>query len=73
MTFILRAKRKMNEKKFMDYLKRYGWSLNSLQEYCYNNRVFSPAGFVVNFGSLSEEQFAQAARVMCDALRKRNV
>ena len=73
MTFILRAKRKMNEKKFMDYLRRYGWSLNSLQEYCYNNRVFSPAGFVVNFGSLSEEQFAQAARVMCEALRKRNV
>ena len=43
--------------------------MNSLDEYCYNMHKYSPVRYVVNFGSLSEEQFARAAEAMCDVVR----
>lgn len=69
MTFILRAKTGFNGKKFINTLKNEGVLLNSLEEYCYNTSDFFQNRYIVNFGSVDEEQFEKAADKMCSALK----
>ena len=46
-----------------------GLILKPLSEYCFNESDFAKNRYVVNFGSVTEEQFKKAAQVMCKALR----
>jgi len=70
MTFMLRGKLPFDHKCFMSGIRERGLSLNSLDEYCYNDHVFSPVRYVVNFGCLPEDRFAYAAKVICEVMRK---
>ena len=69
MTFMLRGKLPFDDKRFIAGIGEKGLALNSLDEYCYKERVYSPVRYVVNFGSLTEEQFAHAAETMCEVMR----
>ena len=69
MTFMLREKFPFDDKSFIAGIRERGLSLNSLDEYCCKERNYSPVRYVVNFGSLTEEQFAHAAGIMCDVMR----
>ncbi len=69
MTFMLRGKLPFDDKKFIAGIREKGLSLNSLDKYCCKERIYSPVRYVVNFGLLTEEQFAYAAEIMCDVMR----
>ena len=68
MTFILRSKVDTDDK-FTDQLKKHGVMLNPLKEYCFTASDLCDNRFVVNFGYVNEEQFKNAAHIMCKALR----
>ena len=68
MTFILKSKVETDEG-FINYLSKQGLILKPLSEYCFNESDFAKNRYVVNFGSVTEEQFKKAAQVMCKALR----
>ena len=55
--------------KYVNVLKKHGVMLNPLKEYYYNFSDYSDNRFVVNFGYVNEEQFKNAAHIMCKALR----
>ena len=69
MTFLLHARKPVNDKNFINILKKNGVLLNSLEDYCYNNCDFFRNRYVVNFGSVTEEQFAEAVHIMCETLK----
>ena len=69
MTFLLHSRKQMDDKKFLNDLKSRGLLLYSLEDYCYNISDFAHNRYVVNFGSVTEEQFKNAARIMCDTLK----
>ena len=68
MTFILKSRIPTDES-FVNNLRKQRLLLKPLSEYCFNESEFSKDRFVVNFGSVTEEQFKKAAQVMCKALR----
>ena len=68
MTFILKS-RVHTDESFVDNLRKQRVMLKPLSEYCFNESEFAKDRFVVNFGSVTEEQFKKAAHVMCKALR----
>ena len=68
MTFILKSLVETDES-FINFLSKQGLILKPLSEYCYNVSDFAKNRYVVNFGSVTEEQFKKAAQVMCKALR----
>ena len=68
MTFILKSRIPTDES-FVNNLRKQRLLLKPLSEYCFNESEFSKDRFVVNFGSVTEEQFKKAAQIMCKALR----
>ncbi len=68
MTFILKSHTDTDDR-FVNVLKKHGVLLNPLKEYYYNDSDYSDNRFVVNFGYVNEEQFKNAAHLMCKALR----
>ena len=69
MTFLLHSRKPIDDKKFLKNLKSRGLLLYSLEDYCYNISDFAHNRFVVNFGSVTEEQFKYASHMMCDSLK----
>lgn len=68
MTFILKSRIPTDES-FVNNLRKQRLLLKPLSEYCFNESEFSKDRFVVNFGSVTEEQFKKAEQIMCKALR----
>lgn len=69
MTFLLHSRMPVDDRRFLSDLRSHGLILYSLEDYCYDISDFAHNRYVVNFGSVTEEQFADAARIICDALK----
>ncbi len=68
MTFILKCNTDTDDS-YLKLLAKNGVLLNPLKEYRYEPSDESDNRFVVNFGYVNEEQFKNAAHIMCKALR----
>ncbi|MCR4791551.1 MAG: PLP-dependent aminotransferase family protein [Lachnospiraceae bacterium] len=69
MTFLLHSKKHVDDKVFLDSIRKRGVRLNSLADYCYNSFDFARDRYVVNFSSVTEEQFLYAAHVISESVR----
>lgn len=73
MMFLLKPKAKKvikKEETFLINLKKRGIILNSTGDYCYNRLVIPNNRYIVNFGSVTEDDFEEASHIICDVIKE---
>lgn len=66
--FILGIKKKINDEKFKEILRKNHINISSVSDYCYNDLEEFNHKFIINYSAVSKDKLTKALEIMNDAL-----